>query len=60
MITSDPDRKSYKGIGIASHFYSKNLKADVLAGVDKTPGNGYKLLIIKDFKIFQNHLAFTI
>jgi len=30
------DGKSYEGIGIAPHIYSKNLKADVLAGVDKT------------------------
>jgi C-terminal processing protease CtpA/Prc len=31
-----PDGKSYEGIGIAPHIYSKNQKADVLAGVDKT------------------------
>jgi len=30
------DGKSYEGIGITPHVYSKNLKADVLAGVDKT------------------------
>jgi len=30
------DGKSYEGIGIAPHIYSKNLKADVLSGVDKT------------------------
>jgi len=30
------DGKSYEGIGIAPHIYSKNLKADVLAGMDKT------------------------
>ena len=30
------DGKSYEGIGIAPHIYSKNQKADVLAGVDKT------------------------
>ena len=30
------DGKSYEGIGIAPHIYSKNLKADVLAGIDKT------------------------
>ena len=30
------DGKSYEGIGIAPHIYSKNLKADLLAGVDKT------------------------
>jgi hypothetical protein len=35
-MTSDPDGKSYKGIRIAPHIYSKNLKADVLTGVDKT------------------------
>ncbi len=30
------DGKSYEGIGIAPHIYSKNEKADVLEGVDKT------------------------
>ena len=30
------DGKSYEGIGIAPNVYSKNLKADVVAGVDKT------------------------
>ena len=30
------DGKSYEGIGIAPHIYSKNQKADVLAGKDKT------------------------
>jgi len=30
------DGKSYEGIGIAPHIYNKNLKADVLAGIDKT------------------------
>lgn len=30
------DGKSYEGLGITPHVYSKNLKADVLAGVDKT------------------------
>lgn len=30
------DGKSYEGIGIAPHVYSKNQKGDVLAGVDKT------------------------
>ncbi len=28
--------KSYEGIGIAPQIYSKNLKADVLSGIDKT------------------------
>lgn len=31
-----PDGKSYEGIGIAPHIYSKNKKTDVMAGVDKT------------------------
>lgn len=31
-----PDGKSYEGIGIAPDIYSKNLKADVLEGKDKT------------------------
>jgi len=35
-MTSDPDGKSYVGIGIAPRIYSKNQKADVLEGVDKT------------------------
>ncbi len=30
------DGKSYEGIGIAPHIYSKNQKADVLEGKDKT------------------------
>ena len=30
------DGKSYEGIGIAPHVYSKNQQTDVLAGVDKT------------------------
>lgn len=36
LATIGDDGKSYEGIGIAPHIYSKNLKADVLAGVDKT------------------------
>jgi len=36
MMPSDPDGKSSKGIRIAPHIYSKNLKAEVLAEVDKT------------------------
>lgn len=30
------DGKSYEGIGIAPHVYSKNMKNDMLAGIDKT------------------------